>query len=136
MDCVFCEIVAGGIPSFKVYEDAAAFAFMDINPLTEGHVLVVPKRHSATLFDTDDAVLREVIVAAKKVAGAMKQALGLDSLNLLQANGRWAAQSVPHLHFHLIPRRENDDAGMDWVLVPGDKDALRRVSETLALSLR
>ena len=136
MDCIFCKIVAGGIPSFKVYEDATALAFMDINPLTEGHVLVIPKRHSVTLFDTENAVLRDVIVAAKKVALAMKQALGLDSLNLLQANGLWAAQSVLHLHFHLIPRRENDHAGMDWELVPGDRDSIRRVSERLAAALK
>jgi histidine triad (HIT) family protein len=136
MDCIFCKIVAGTVPSFKVYEDAAVLAFMDINPLTEGHVLVIPKRHSATLFDTEDAVLRDVIGAAKKVALAMKQALGLDSLNLLQANGRWAAQSVLHLHFHLIPRRENDHAGMDWELIPGNKDAIRRVAATLAAAIR
>lgn len=136
MDCVFCKIVAGTIPSFKVYEDPATLAFMDINPLTEGHVLVIPKRHSATLFETDDAVLRDTIAAAKKVATGLKAALGFDSLNLLQANGPWAAQSVPHLHFHLIPRRENDGAGMDWRGVPGNKGTIRRIAEQVAARLK
>ncbi len=136
MDCIFCKIVAGAIPSFKVHEDAATLAFMDINPLTPGHVLVIPKLHSATLFETDDAVLRDTIAAAKRVAIGLKATLGFDSLNLLQANGLWAAQSVPHLHFHLIPRREHDGAGMDWKLVPGDKDAIRRLAEKIAAKLK
>jgi len=136
MDCIFCKIATGAIPSIKVHEDAATLAFMDINPLTPGHLLVIPKRHSATVFDTDESVLRDVIAAVKKVATAQQRAFGHDSLNILQANGPWAAQSVPHLHFHLIPRRENDGAGMDWTLKPGDKDAIAKLGGKIAAALK
>lgn len=136
MDCIFCKIVSGAVPSFKLYEDAQVLAFMDINPLTEGHALVIPKRHAPTLMETDDEALRAVIVAVKKVAAAVVRALGVDSVNVLQANGRWAAQSVPHLHFHVIPRRPNDGAGLDWVLKPGDREAIRRTAEIIAGALR
>jgi len=136
MDCVFCKIVDGTIPSIKVYEDASTLAFMDINPLTEGHLLVVPKRHSQTLMETDDAVLQETILAAKKLGAALVRALKVDSVNLLQANGRWAAQSVPHLHFHLIPRRENDGAGLDWVLQPGEKHLIEQAAAKVKAALK
>lgn len=136
MDCIFCKIISGAVPSFKLYEDAQTLAFMDINPLTEGHALVIPKRHAATLMETDDEALRALIVAVKKVSAAVVRALGVDSVNVLQANGRWAAQSVPHLHFHVIPRRPNDGAGLDWVLKPGDREAIRRAAEAIAGALK
>jgi histidine triad (HIT) family protein len=136
MDCVFCKIVAGQIPSVKVYEDGATLAFMDINPLTEGHLLVVPKQHCTGLWDAEEETLATTIRAVRRVALGLKSALGLDSLNLLQANGRWAAQSVPHLHFHLIPRREGDGAGMDWPLTPGDLDAVKALGRRVAAAVR
>lgn len=133
MDCIFCKIIAGDIPAFKVYEDNSVLSFMDINPLTEGHLLVIPKKHSSGLFDTDDLTLAATIAAVSRVARAMKEALGLDSLNLVQANGPWAAQSVPHLHFHLIPRRREDGAGLDWGLTPGDMDAIKTLGDKIAV---
>lgn len=136
MDCIFCKIIAGEIPSFQVHQDNMTVAFMDINPLTEGHVLVVPKKHCTGLFDADDLTLAATLAAAKKVALGMKDVLGFDSLNMLQANGRWAAQSVPHLHFHLIPRREGDGAGMDWPLTPGDMDAIGKLGEAIKGAIR
>lgn len=136
MDCIFCKIVAGEIPCFKIHEDADTLAFMDINPLTEGHALVVPKRHCTGLWDADEATLAATIRASQRVAQALQRALGLDSLNLLQANGKWAAQSVPHLHFHLIPRREGDGAGMDWPLTPGNMDAIQATAEKIAAALK
>ena len=136
MDCVFCKIVEGKIPSFKVYEDATTLAFMDINPLTPGHLLVVPKRHCVGLWDADDATLEAAIRVVRRVALGQKAVLGLDSLNLLQANGKWAAQSVPHLHFHLIPRREDDGAGMDWPLKAGDMDAIKALSSQITAAVK
>jgi histidine triad (HIT) family protein len=135
MDCIFCKIVAGQIPSFKVYEDAATLAFMDINPLTEGHTLIIPKRHCVGLWDADDAALEACIRSARKVAVALKAALGLDSLNMVQANGKWAVQSVLHLHFHLIPRSEGDGAGMDWPLKPGDMGAIKALAARIGAKL-
>ncbi len=136
MDCVFCKIVAGKIPSVKVHEDRDTVTFMDINPLTPGHLLVVPKRHCVGLWDADDAVLEAAIRSVRRVALGLKQALGLDSLNLLQATGKWAAQSVPHLHFHLIPRSENDGAGMDWPLNPGNLDAIKALGGKIAAAVK
>jgi histidine triad (HIT) family protein len=136
MDCIFCKIVAGNIPSIKVYEDAHTLAFMDINPLTPGHLLVVPKPHFVNLFDIEEGVLLQTMAAVRKVALGQRQALGLDSLNLVQANGRWATQSVPHLHFHLVPRRENDHAPLDWQLKPGNMDAIRRDGQRIAAALQ
>ena len=132
MDCIFCKIVAGDIPCFKVLEDDATLVFMDINPASEGHLLVVPKTHFVNLFDGDDAALQKAIVAARKVAVAMKSALGIDSINMLQANGPWAVQSVEHFHLHLIPRRENDGVGLDWPLSPGNMESIQATGKAIA----
>jgi histidine triad (HIT) family protein len=120
-DCVFCKIRDGQIPSMKIYEDDATLAFMDINPLNAGHCLVVTKNHAPTLWESDDADLQASIATAKKVAVALREAVKPDGLNLLQANGAAAFQSVPHFHLHLIPRWNNDGKGFDWKLVPGDR---------------
>ena len=121
MDCVFCRIRDGQIPSTRVYEDERTIAFMDINPLNEGHTLVIPRAHAATLFEADEADLRAAIATAKRVAKAIREALRPDGLNLLQANGAAAFQSVPHVHFHLIPRFAGDGKGFDWPVVVGDR---------------
>jgi len=131
MDCVFCKIVAGTIPSFRVYEDAGTIAFMDIHPLTPGHLLVVPKRHVVNLFDADETLAADTMRVAARIAKSLPASLGVDSVNLLQANGAAAFQSVPHLHFHLIPRRAGDQAGFDWKLVPGDMAAIQGLAETV-----
>jgi histidine triad (HIT) family protein len=135
MDCVFCKIVADRIPAVKVRQDEHTVAFMDINPLTEGHLLVVPRVHVPTLFDAEEATLEATLRAVRALARAMRAALGLDSLNVLQANGPWAAQSVPHLHFHLIPRRQGDGAPLDWPLRPGQPEAIRAAGERIAAAL-
>ena len=123
-DCVFCMIRDGKIPSAKVYEDERTLAFMDINPLTRGHCLVVTKAHAATLLDAEAEDLRAAILAAKKVAAALRKSLSPDGLNLLQANGAAAFQSVAHFHLHLIPRWTGDGKGFDWKLVPGDREEI------------
>ena len=107
-DCIFCAIAAGEIPSCKVYEDDLVVAYLDINPFTEGHTLVVPKAHSTCLLDTDDATLAAVIARVKKVAARLKEALPCDGFNVLQNNGEAAGQTVRHLHFHIVPRRGSE----------------------------
>ncbi len=129
MDCVFCKIRDGQIPSTRVFEDERTIAFMDINPLNEGHCLVMPRAHAATIFEADEADLRAAIVTAQRVARAIRTALRPDGLNLLQANGAAAFQSVPHLHFHLVPRSTGDGKGFDWPLVPGDRDRIQAAAE-------
>ena len=131
MDCVFCRIRDGQIPSTRVYEDDRTIAFMDINPLNDGHTLVIPRAHAATLFEADEADLRAAIATAKRVAGAIRAALHPDGLNLLQANGAAAFQSVPHVHFHLVPRFTGDGRGFDWPMVAGDRGRIQAAAEKI-----
>jgi histidine triad (HIT) family protein len=130
-DCVFCKIRDGEIPSMRVYEDDLTIAIMDINPLNAGHCLVIVKNHAPTIFDAQEADLQAAIATAKKVAIGLKAAVKPDGLNMLQANGAAAFQSVPHYHLHLIPRWNNDGKGFDWPLVPGDRAQIQAVGVRL-----
>jgi histidine triad (HIT) family protein len=130
-DCVFCKIIEGEIPSMRVYEDDRTLAIMDINPVNSGHCLVIPKAHAPTLWDADPVDLQAAITAAQKVAVALKTVVKPDGLNMLQANGSAAFQSVPHYHLHLIPRWNNDGKGFDWSLVPGDRGQIQAIGERL-----
>ena len=136
MDCVFCKIRDGQIPSTKIHEDARTLAFMDINPLNPGHCLVLFKAHAATIFDADPVDLQAAITTAKRVATVQQAALQPDGLNMLQANGPAAFQSVPHFHLHLIPRWTNDGKGFDWKLVPGTQDQIVKVGDKLRAGLQ
>lgn len=107
-DCIFCKIIQGQIPSSKIYEDDLVLCIMDINPITTGHALVIPKKHSATLFDIAPEDLQACLMACQKVGKALFQAVGASGLNILQNNFRSAGQLVDHTHFHLIPRTEKD----------------------------
>ncbi len=120
-DCVFCKIRDGQIPSVKIHEDERTLIFMDINPLNSGHCLVVTKAHAPTLFEADVEDLQAAIATAQRVARAILAALKPDGLNMLQANGAAAFQSVLHFHLHLIPRCADDGKGFDWKLVPGNR---------------
>lgn len=106
--CIFCRIVAGEIPCTRVYEDDAVIAFMDINPVTKGHTLVVPKSHHDPLTDMPPSLLGKTILAVQKVAAAQYAGLEAAALNVTQANGELAGQCVPHVHFHVIPRYAGD----------------------------
>ena len=108
-DCIFCKIIKGDIPSFKIYEDDKTYSFMDINPVGDGHCLVIPKHHSTDLFHTPAEWLVATAETAQKVAHSVQQTLKPHGLNLLQANGPGAAQSVFHLHVHVIGGRS-----LDW----------------------
>jgi len=135
MDCVFCKIRDGQIPSTRLYEDERTLAFMDINPVNDGHCLVVTRAHAATLFDAADADLQAAIATAKRVALAIRDALAPDGLNVLQANGAAAFQSVPHFHLHLIPRWSGDGKGFDWTLTPGDRARIQATAEKIRARL-
>ena len=130
-NCVFCKIRDGQIPSVKVFEDDKTFCIMDINPLNRGHCLVITKVHAATLFESKSADLEAAIGTARRVARAIKRALAPDGLNMLQANGAAAFQSVPHFHLHLIPRWHNDGKGFDWTPQPGDRGETAKTGELL-----
>jgi histidine triad (HIT) family protein len=135
-DCVFCRIRDGQIPSTRIDEDERTLTFMDINPLSPGHCLVVTKRHAPTVFESDVEDLAAAMATGKRVALAIRRELRPDGLNLLQANGAAAFQSVPHFHLHLIPRWENDGKGFDWPLVPGDREGIAKTGERLRAALR
>ncbi len=108
MSCIFCKIINGEIPSYKVYEDEYTLAFLDIGPVNPGHTLVIPKKHFANIEAADEKTLCRVINTVKKVGLSLKKNLGVAGYNILEANDPVAGQSVPHLHFHLVPRSEND----------------------------
>ena len=130
-DCVFCKIRDGQIPSMKICEDERTLCIMDINPLNSGHCLVIVKAHAPTVWDAADADLQAAIVVARRVALGIRETLHPDGLNLLQANGAAAFQSVPHFHIHLIPRWNDDGKGFDWKPVPGQRDQILKVGERL-----
>jgi len=134
-DCIFCKIVAGEIPSFKVYEDPDTLAFMDINPANEGHVLVIPKQHAADLYAVSEHAIACTARTAKKVAVAVQQCLEPAGLNLVQCNGPAAAQSVMHFHLHVLPRRNGDELKLNWGIVPGDMQAIGALAERIGARL-
>jgi len=107
-DCIFCKIIAGKIPSAKVYESEKILAFLDIGPVNKGHTLVVPKTHYETVMDTPDRELVELALAVKNISAALHTALKADGISVSQSNHRAAGQLVPHVHFHLIPRYKGD----------------------------
>ncbi|GAB6124359.1 HIT family protein [Humidesulfovibrio idahonensis] len=107
-DCIFCKIIAGEIPSAKIYDHGGIYAFLDIAPVNKGHALVVPKKHYATLFDVPPDLGRELTTALQVVGRAVMAATGAAGLNLGMNNFEAAGQLVHHAHFHLIPRHAGD----------------------------
>ena len=121
-DCLFCKIVAGEIPATRVAEDDRTIAFMDINPATRGHVLVIPREHAKDLLEIDPEELAAVAKAAQRLAATMPDRLGADGVNLLNSCGRAAWQTVFHFHMHVIPRYDADPLRLPWMPEPGDRD--------------
>src|SRR5215217_897208 len=107
-DCIFCGIVAGDVPAHRIDEDEHTVAFMDRNPWTRGHALVVPRRHTPNLYEIEDDDLRHTAVAARRLARRMRERLGCDGINLLNAAEPAAWQTVFHFHLHVIPRYHDD----------------------------
>jgi len=134
-NCIFCKIVAGQIPSFKLLEDEATIAFMDINPVNPGHSLSVAKGHWPTVDVIPPEVLGAVATTAQKIARAVMKELRPDGVNLVQANGPGAGQSVPHLHIHIMPRRKGDDVALNWSPKAGDMKEIEAVFKRLKSAL-
>ena len=131
-DCIFCQIVQGNIPCFKVYEDDQTLAFMDINPVSEGHCLVIPKNHAENLMAMSPEDIAAVHQASQKVAAGLKKTLGAEGIAVLQLNGRAANQVVMHYHVHLIPRNTGDGLSVfEWEIKPGDMDRIGQVAKKL-----
>lgn len=107
--CIFCEIIKGNIPCYKVYEDDVCLAFLDISQATIGHTLIVPKNHYQNVFELDENTASHLGKVVIKIAANLKEKLNLEALNILNNNGEKAGQTVNHFHIHLIPRYNNDD---------------------------
>ena len=112
--CIFCRLVAGEVPSSRIYEDAQTIAFMDLGQVNPGHVLVAVKRHAATLFDLTAEEAGAAMQTALRVALAVREAFDPPGLTLLQANGREGDQTVFHFHMHVVPRHGNDGIALSW----------------------
>ena len=112
--CIFCKIVAGTAGAHELYRDAATLAFMDIHPANEGHCLVIPQAHLATVFEMPPEAFSAVGATVAKVARAVNEALLPGGMSLVQANGALAGQTVAHVHVHVLPRREGDNLRMNW----------------------
>lgn len=125
--CIFCKIVAGTIPCFKLYEDEHSIAFMDINPGNEGHALAIPKAHHPDVYSMPPALLGAVAQTAQRVAVAVQKALAPDGMNLVQANGRGAEQSVFHFHLHVLPRKVGDELKLNWGHRAGDMARIKEL---------
>ena len=123
-DCIFCAIAAGEGPAEVVQEDEHTVAFMDISPWTRGHALVIPRRHAKNLYEIGDEDLGHVMVAAKRLAERMRDALHCDGINLLNSTEAAAWQTVFHFHVHVIPRYADDPLRLPWVPAPGDLDEI------------
>jgi histidine triad (HIT) family protein len=130
-DCIFCQIVAGELPSQKLAEDERTVAFMDISPATRGHALVIPRRHARNLLEIDAEDLQATILAAQRLARRIDERLHPDGINLINSCGSEAWQTVFHLHIHVIPRYKDDSVRLPWTPSPGDPDEIARVAEEL-----
>jgi histidine triad (HIT) family protein len=130
-DCLFCKIVAGELPSQRVDEDEHTVAFMDINPATRGHALVVPRVHFANVLEIQPQVFAAVAVAAQRLARRVNERLSPDGVNLINSCGSAAWQTVFHLHVHVIPRYAGDPLRLPWIPGPGDPAEIAAVAEAL-----
>lgn len=130
---IFARILRGELPAIKVYEDEQVLAFMDIMPQADGHTLVIPKSPAVTLLDLDPQVAAYTIQVVQKVAKAMEKALGLDGIVLMQLSGAAAGQTVPHVHFHLIPTSVHQ-LGKHAAQM-GDQDQIKAQAEKIKAAL-
>lgn len=126
-DCLFCKIVSGSIPSRKVYEDDATLAFLDIFPANRGHTLVIPKKHSIDIHDTDAATYGVVATSAKKVADLLQSSLESEGISIFQMNREAGWQTVFHLHTHVIPRWSGDNLHKPWDIKAATDEELEKV---------
>ena len=130
-DCIFCKIVAGELPSQRVDEDEQTVSFMDISPATRGHALVVPRRHARNLLEIEADDLEATMLAAQRLARTITERLDADGVNLLNACGPAAWQTVFHFHVHVIPRYAGDPLRLPWTPEEGDPEEIAAAAEAL-----
>ncbi len=131
--CIFCKIAKGKMHSYKVYEDKKVIAFLDINPIAKGHTLVISKKHYENIFDCKDKILEKIIKVTQKIAINYKVKFGCTGVNILNASGQSAEQSVFHIHFHIVPRFDTDDY-KTWPNTGYQKEDLESLANKLKLA--
>ena len=107
-DCIFCKIIKGELPCYKIYEDEKVLAFLDLHPLSKGHTLVIPKKHTRDIFEIEPEELKSLILVVQKLSKIIMEKLGAQGINILQRNKTGAGQEVSHIHFHIVPRYKDD----------------------------
>ncbi len=134
--CIFCDIVNNRAKSYKIYENNKTLAFLDIHPISYGHILIIPKNHYENIYEMDNDILTEIIKTVKTVTELLKENMGINAVNIINSNGKIANQTVFHYHMHVIPRRENDNLDFIhewWVnkLIKMDNDILSEIMNKL-----
>ena len=132
MNCIFCKIIKGDIPSYKIYEDEYTYAFLDIAKDVEGHTLVIPKKHVCNILDCDNETLSHLMDSVKKVCNHYVNNCGYTGCNILNASGESAQQTVFHFHIHIIPRKENDGVN-SWPNFLGTDKDLKEIHNLLKI---
>lgn len=137
-ECIFCKIIKGEIPCFKVYEDDMVIAFEDINPISQGHTLILPKRHVENIWEITEDELIAIVKAAKKIANAIKDVLNPVGLALLQLNGKEVGQEIMHYHLHIIPRSQNEPElpVSKWELKPGNTTEIKKIAQKILETMK
>lgn len=133
-NCIFCSIVEGDIPAFRVFEDESHIAFLDINPAALGHTLVVPKKHSADIHQISARDYGALAECAKNIADSIQQSLVTDGTTIMQMNREAGWQSVFHTHIHIIPRFNGDQLNQPWIPTPASQEALKEIHARITSS--
>jgi len=131
-DCIFCKIAAGELPASVVASEERAVAFLDINPATRGHTLVIPRAHAQDIHDVGVDDLAATVSLAQQIAAVARERLGADGVTLMQSSGSAAWQTVFHFHIHVIPRYAGDPLRLPWIPAPGDPSELAATAAALA----
>ncbi|MDD5098149.1 MAG: HIT family protein [Candidatus Pacebacteria bacterium] len=134
-NCIFCKIIKGEIPCYKIYEDDLVLAFLDVSPMSIGHVLIIPKEHRENIFDVKEKHLERMIDVAKKIAQKMKDNMGAEGINLYHASGACAEQTVFHFHLHIVPREKDDNICFSGV-APQRKDISKEEFDAIVSKLK
>jgi len=129
--CIFCEIADGSVPVSSVYEDNCVMAFLDNRPASDGHTLVIPKKHFETIYDIPDEEIAHLFKVVKRVAVAVRETLNPDGLSVIQRNGKVAGQHIPHLHVHVIPRHSGQRLLRMEEIQEADRDRLNKIAEAI-----
>lgn len=132
MDCIFCKIARGEIPSKTIYEDEDFRVILDLGPAARGHALILPKTHAADLYELPEETAAAAMKLARKMALRMREKLHCDGLNLMQNNGAVAGQTISHFHLHVIPRYEGDGQSINWVPGEPSQEELEAVRKEMA----